>query len=90
MSNQDWYRKTNWTKRDKEDFFKHLERSRKSGRVQFLKIQANYLYETNRINEISAALELNNLALSENPEKYLSSANIRTKSIMPKQTRQIR
>jgi tetratricopeptide (TPR) repeat protein len=68
MSNQDWYRKTNWTKRDKEDFFKHLEQSRKSTRVQYLKIQAYYLYETKRLNEISAALELNNLALSENPE----------------------
>ncbi|MBL8078391.1 MAG: hypothetical protein JNM55_10555 [Anaerolineales bacterium] len=69
MSNQEWFRKTTWTESDKEDFFARLKRSRKSSRVQYLKIQAYHLYETNRLKEISAALELNNLALEEHPER---------------------
>ena len=68
MSNQEWFRKTTWTESDREDFFAHFKRSRKTSRVQYLKIQAYHLYETNRLKEISAALELNNLALEEYPE----------------------
>ncbi len=73
MSNQEWFRKTTWTENDSEDFFAHLKRSRKTSRVQYLKIQAYHLYETNRLKEISAALELANLALDEYPERiYLA------------------
>ena len=69
MSNQEWFRKITWADSDREDYFAHLKRSRKSSRDQYLKIQAYYLYETNRLKEISAALELTNLALREDPKR---------------------
>lgn len=73
MSNQEWFRKKTWTDIDREDFFAHLQRCRKSNRDQYLKIQGHYLYETNRMKEIKAALDLTNLALSDNPKRiYLA------------------
>lgn len=69
LSNKEWYRKTTWTESDREDFFAHLQRSKKTSRGQYLKIQAIHLYETNRSEEVSAALELTNLALDEYPER---------------------
>ena len=35
MSNQDWYRKTNWTKRDKEDFLNTLNGAENQGEFNF-------------------------------------------------------
>jgi tetratricopeptide (TPR) repeat protein len=80
MSNQEWFRKTRWTDSDREDFFAHLKRSRKTSRVQYLTIQAYHLYETNRLKEISAALELNNLALEEYPERIYQAQLLEQKA----------
>ena len=66
MSNQEWFRKTTWTKDDQDDFFAHLKRSRKSSREQYLKIQAHYLLDSGSFSE--AALELVNLAIAQYPE----------------------
>ncbi len=44
MSNDDWYRKTSWNQKNKEDFFARLKRSRDSyNKAQYLRIQAGYL-----------------------------------------------
>jgi len=69
MKNREWFRKTTWTESDREDFFAHLERSRKTSRAQYLRIQALYLYETKSLNEIEVALELCNLALVDYSEQ---------------------
>lgn len=68
MGKLDWYRRTTWTENDCYDFFSHLNRCRKDNRAQYLRIQAYSLSETNQLQEISAALDLINLALKE--EKY--------------------
>jgi len=42
----DWYRKKTWTSIDEEEFFTKLNRARKDGRAQYLKIQAIELVVT--------------------------------------------
>jgi tetratricopeptide (TPR) repeat protein len=69
MANPDWFRKTTWTETDRVDFWSHLERSRKTSRCQYLKIQAHHLFATNSHKEIVTALKLINLALTEYPER---------------------
>ena len=42
----DWFRRETWTQEDEAEFFKKLNRAKKSNRAQYLRIQANHLYET--------------------------------------------
>jgi len=42
----DWYRCSTWTQEDEIEFFKRLKRAQKHNRPQYLRIQANCLYET--------------------------------------------
>ena len=42
----DWFRRSTWTQEDEIEFFKKLKRAQKYNRPQYLRIQANYLYET--------------------------------------------
>ena len=42
----DWFRRKAWTKTDEEEFFTKLNRARKDGRAQYLKIQAIELVQT--------------------------------------------
>lgn len=70
MSKLEWYRKTTWTENDRDDFFAHLNRSKKENRSQYLKIQAVYLYETNKLQETSVAYELIELAFREENYKF--------------------
>jgi tetratricopeptide (TPR) repeat protein len=42
----DWFRRKTWTKTDEEEYFAKLNRARKDGRTQYLKIQAIELVET--------------------------------------------
>ena len=42
----DWFRRSTWTQEDEIEFFKKLKRAQKYNIPQYLRIQANYLYET--------------------------------------------
>ena len=42
----DWYRRSTWTQEDEIEFFKKLKRAQKHNRPQYLRVQANCLYET--------------------------------------------
>ncbi|NHM03663.1 tetratricopeptide repeat protein [Flavobacterium celericrescens] len=45
----DWYRRKSWTESDETEFFAKLNRARKDGRAQYLKIQAiELLYTENK------------------------------------------
>jgi tetratricopeptide (TPR) repeat protein len=76
MSKEDWYRKTTWSKSDKEEFFARLKRSRTNfHKAQYLRIQASHLQAINTEEMAYHSLELLDLMLKEFPEKSeLSSA----------------
>jgi tetratricopeptide (TPR) repeat protein len=65
---KDWYRRKSWTKSDEEDFFKKLNRARKDGRAQYLKIQAIELVETKDKVLLKVAEDLLNKMLTEYPD----------------------
>ncbi|WP_298529450.1 tetratricopeptide repeat protein [uncultured Christiangramia sp.] len=54
----EWYRRKSWKKKDKEEFFNHLNRARKYNRAQYLKVQAIELIDTNdpKLLEIAKSL----------------------------------
>jgi tetratricopeptide (TPR) repeat protein len=64
----DWFRRKTWTKTDEEEFFVKLERARKDGRAQYLKIQAIELIETNEPELLKIAETLLNKMLTEYPD----------------------
>jgi tetratricopeptide (TPR) repeat protein len=64
----DWYRRKTWTENDEIEFYAKLNRARKDGRVQYLKIQAIELIETKEENLIDVAESLLNKYLYEFPE----------------------
>ena len=76
MGKEDWYRKTTWSKSDKEEFFERLKRSRTSfHKAQYLRIQASHLQSVGTIEMANHSLELLDLMFKEFPEKSeLSSA----------------
>ena len=65
----DWFRKTSWTREDREDFFERLSRSRKYNRAQYLRIQASYLAENGNIELLNAALELLEMLFTQYPDR---------------------
>ncbi|BAU54643.1 tetratricopeptide repeat protein [Mucilaginibacter gotjawali] len=64
----DWYRQKSWSKEDEEYFFKRLERARKDGRAQYLKIQAIELVETKNAFLLDVAESLIAKLFSEYPD----------------------
>ncbi|MEN2412767.1 hypothetical protein [Flavobacterium mesophilum] len=65
----DWYRRKSWSKTDEKEFFAKLSRARKSGRAQYLRIQAIELVETKEPNLLEVAKELLYKVLSEYPDE---------------------
>lgn len=75
MSNEDWYRKTNWSESDRENFFARFKRTRTTfHKAQYLRIQASYLQSTGSKDMAFQAIELLDLMLKEYPEKSELSA----------------
>ena len=64
----DWFRRKSWTQIDEEEFFKKLNRARKDGRAQYLKIQAIELVETKDKALLEVAEALLDKMLTEYPE----------------------
>lgn len=62
MEQSIWYKKTTWTKEDREDFFSRLKRARKYAPL-YLQMQAKALQQMGDPELISAALELINIFL---------------------------
>ncbi|NIM93689.1 MAG: hypothetical protein GTO18_08260 [Anaerolineales bacterium] len=67
MAKKDWFRKTTWKRKDKEDFFLHLKRARDINKPQYVRIQAVHLHDTGKRRYILAALELIELYLENWP-----------------------
>ena len=68
MARHDWYRRTTWTERDREEFCARNRRSRgDNSKAQYLRIQAQTLFETGDRRLIASALELLEQTLSEYP-----------------------
>lgn len=63
----EWYRRKSWTKKDKEEFFNHLNRARKYNRAQYLKVQAIELIDTNDPDLLEVAKALLIQMLDEYP-----------------------
>ena len=66
--NTDWFRKTTWTKDDENEFFIKWKKAHKHNKTQCLRIQANYLYETNNKKLLSVALTLLQKYFDEFPD----------------------
>ena len=64
----DWFRRKSWTQTDEEEFFKKLNRARKDGRAQYLKIQAMELVQTEDKALLEVAEGLLNMMLTEYPQ----------------------
>lgn len=64
----DWYRRKTWTKADEEEFLAKLGRARKTGRSQYLRIQAITLIDTRKKNLLPVAEMLLNKVLTDYPE----------------------
>jgi tetratricopeptide (TPR) repeat protein len=67
----DWYRRNTWTKADEEDFFAKLNRARKEGRPQYLKIQAGTLVATKDLILLKVAETLIQKLFSDYPDDRL-------------------
>lgn len=65
MSRDEWYRRSTWTERDREEFNARLKRSR-SSKAQYLRIQAFHLAEAHHH---SAAIELLDRIFADFPER---------------------
>ena len=64
----DWFRRKSWTQTDEEEFFKKLNRARKDGRAQYLKIQAVELVQTEDSTLLKIAEDLLDKMLTEYPD----------------------
>ena len=75
MGRDDWYRRTSWTPRDEEAFRSRNRRSRGTdSKAQYLRIQAETLYQTGDVALTEAALRLARECLSEYPDARISRA----------------
>ncbi|MBS7231116.1 hypothetical protein KHA90_08770 [Flavobacterium psychroterrae] len=72
----EWYRRKSWTKIDEEEFFAKLGRARKSGRAQYLKIQAIELVDTKEIYLLNIAKVLLQKILTDYPEDIFYKSTI--------------
>ncbi len=70
----DWYRRKTWTKTDEEVYFAKLERARKDGRAQYLRVQAIELIETKDTNLLSVAETLLNKILTDYPNNRIEKS----------------
>lgn len=69
MGRDDWYRRITWTEEDRRAFFERNRRSRGAdNKAQYMRIQAEALYDTDKDELIVAALELVEASLTEYPE----------------------
>jgi tetratricopeptide (TPR) repeat protein len=69
MSDDDWYCRKTWTRKNREEFFRRLQRSRTAyNKAQYAVIQAEQLAATGKREAYVAALELLNMALAKWPE----------------------
>lgn len=76
---KDWYRRKSWTEADESEFFAKLNRARKDGRAQYLKIQAIELISTNKKELLRVAESLLNKVLTEYPEdNFNKSSSLRS------------
>jgi tetratricopeptide (TPR) repeat protein len=64
----DWFRRKSWTPTDEVEFFKKLNRARKDGRAQYLKIQAIELVHPMDHALLKVAEDLLNKMLTEYPD----------------------
>lgn len=71
----DWFRHRSWTQTDEEEFFKKLNRARKDGRAQYLKIQAIELVQTENKDLLKIAEDLLNKMLTEYPDDNFNKAS---------------
>ena len=71
----DWYRRKSWTETDEVEFFAKLNRARKDGRAQYLKIQAIELISTKDKELLKVAESLLNKMLAEYPEDYFNKSS---------------
>lgn len=68
MSTAEWYRKTNWTQEERDDFFANLQAcNNEFHKAQYLRIQALHLQDLATPAMLEAALELLDLMLKEAP-----------------------
>jgi hypothetical protein len=74
MSEKDWFRKESWSSEDKEDFFYHLNRSRKHNRDQYLRIKAYSLQKTKKVINLQGAVDL----LTKLEKEYPNSTELST------------
>ncbi len=72
----DWYRRRTWTKTDEEEYFTKLERARKDGRAQYLRIQAIELIQTRDKNLLSVAETLLNKILIDYPSNRIEKSEV--------------
>ena len=72
MSHQkEWFRRSTWTPRDREEFDARLARSRGNDRkAQYLRVQAYHLHSTGEARLLPAALELLDRLIGEFPEPF--------------------
>lgn len=77
VSQHDWYRRTTWTEKDREEFFARLNRSRSSfHKAQYLRIQAGILQQAG-LNEQS--LELIDIQLRDYPDPFQAAMALETR-----------
>jgi hypothetical protein len=70
MSSRDWFRRTSWSDRDREEFDKRLARARPHSRAQYLRIQAGHLAATGDAYLTRVALDLLSRMLTDYPEPF--------------------
>jgi tetratricopeptide (TPR) repeat protein len=71
----DWFRRKSWTQTDEEEFFTKLNRARKDGRAQYLKIQAIELVQTEDSALLNVAEDLLNKMLTEYPNDSFNKSS---------------
>ncbi|RVU00922.1 hypothetical protein EOD41_09820 [Mucilaginibacter limnophilus] len=71
----DWYRQKSWSKDIEDFFFQKLNRARKDGRAQYLKIQAIELVDTGNLNLFDVAETLLNKLFIDYPDDKFNRAS---------------
>jgi hypothetical protein len=85
MGKHDWYRRTTWTESDRTAFFERLNRSRSLiAKVQYLRIQAWYLFQVGTREMYEASLALVEKLLKDHPVSIESGPahTLRTQCLM--------
>jgi len=70
MKEQFWYKRTSWSKEDREDYFSHLKKARGNAPI-YIQIQAEILQQSGDTRLIDAALELLEISIKEWPNDLL-------------------